>query len=367
MDSSAETGVASVQSPGLFLGRNEQSLQDEVGGSQFDQLLNDTNRLLSAIGISAKPISSAEELSRVASSMIVAIFESIFETRLEDIIRNPESREQYIHNAQMVIDHLSDRIQMDLAHITGESVVNGDFISISHLVSLFARVVMITDGTEDANKRDQVQRPLESWRGAMDPEDVVKHQNDQLRRARDFMQDSISVRREQEILMAFYICVQTRSSLDGRSPWVEKPALEMNRSSRHNSIGSRRSQSQEETLSKRLKDARNMYSHALLRQAHIQELQERQHSARSRRNLHQHHSQKMLALRNKLKIQRSLNQQQRNWEQELDNLEQSLWMKRRNDGQIMITKLHSALLKQLHTWKREESKQVCAAQFVVSG
>jgi hypothetical protein len=120
----------------------------ELRQMQNTQLLNDTNRLLSAIGISAKQISSVEELQRVTSSMIVAIYESIFQTRLENIIRNPQTRAQYVHNAQIVINELSERIQMDLAHITGESVVGGDFFSISYLVNLFTGVVIITDGTE---------------------------------------------------------------------------------------------------------------------------------------------------------------------------------------------------------------------------
>jgi hypothetical protein len=140
---SATSGASGSQS-------QSQSLSD-LRNTQFAQLMNDTNRLLSAIGISAKQISSIEELSRVASSMIVAVYESVFETRLDNIIRNPESRAQYVHNAQIVINELSDRIQMDLAHITGESVVNGDFISISHLVNLFTRVVIITDGTDDVD------------------------------------------------------------------------------------------------------------------------------------------------------------------------------------------------------------------------
>lgn len=48
---------------------------------RYEHLLANTNNLLSAVGISAKKISSIRELCRVASSMFVAIFESLFHVR----------------------------------------------------------------------------------------------------------------------------------------------------------------------------------------------------------------------------------------------------------------------------------------------
>lgn len=67
-------------------------------------VLASTNNLLAVVGISTKKVTSMGELTRVASSMFVAVFESLFRVRLEGIIRNPESREEYAHNAQRVID-----------------------------------------------------------------------------------------------------------------------------------------------------------------------------------------------------------------------------------------------------------------------
>ena len=78
------------------------------GGSQVEDdpsiVLSNTNHLLSIAGISAKKVASMVELTRVASSMFVAIFESLFYVRLEGIIRNPQTRDEYAHNAQRVID-----------------------------------------------------------------------------------------------------------------------------------------------------------------------------------------------------------------------------------------------------------------------
>ena len=110
----------------------------------IQKLLVDTNNLLHAVGISAKRIASINELSRVASSMFVAVFESLFHVRLEGIIRSPQTKEQYIENAQRVIDGLSQQIQTDLKHITGKSIVQGDIKSLSHLISIFVQIVTIT-------------------------------------------------------------------------------------------------------------------------------------------------------------------------------------------------------------------------------
>ena len=112
--------------------------------SKNDNLLQDTNNLLQAVGISAKRIDSIDELSRVASSMFVAIFESFFRIRLENICRNPQNKEDYIKNAQYVIDGLSEQIQFDLLHISGASIVEGDLHSISNLVNIFSRILVIT-------------------------------------------------------------------------------------------------------------------------------------------------------------------------------------------------------------------------------
>lgn len=107
-------------------------------------LLANTNKLLSAVGISAKKISTTDELSRVASSLIVAVFESLFHQRVDGVIRNPRSKEDYERNAQLIIDSLSDQIQLDLKHITGRSIVSGDLRVLSNLVHILVRIVSLT-------------------------------------------------------------------------------------------------------------------------------------------------------------------------------------------------------------------------------
>ena len=73
--------------------------------------------------------------------MFVALFESLFKLRLGGIVRNPYSKMDYIINAQLVVDGLSHQIQMDLQHITGESIVAGDLRSLTNLIHILFRCV----------------------------------------------------------------------------------------------------------------------------------------------------------------------------------------------------------------------------------
>jgi len=65
-----------------------------------------TNNLLAAVGIRTKKVASIDELTRVASSMFVAIFEALFRIRLDGIVRSPHTKEHYEFNVQRVIDAL---------------------------------------------------------------------------------------------------------------------------------------------------------------------------------------------------------------------------------------------------------------------
>jgi hypothetical protein len=59
-------------------------------------LLQDTNKLLSAVGIGGKQVLSYNELCRVSSSLFVAVFEALFNIRIDGINRNPRSQADYI-------------------------------------------------------------------------------------------------------------------------------------------------------------------------------------------------------------------------------------------------------------------------------
>ena len=79
--------MPAITGKSLFLSRSQVDDDPSV-------VLQNTNSLLSIVGISAKKVTSIGELTRVASSMFVAIFESLFHVRMDHIIRNPQTREE---------------------------------------------------------------------------------------------------------------------------------------------------------------------------------------------------------------------------------------------------------------------------------
>jgi len=111
--------------------------------NSIEVLLSKTNRLLTAVCIPAKKITSFEELTRVSSSMFVAIFEALFHVRIDEIDRSPKSKMAYEQNVQLVVNHLSEQIGINLKHITGELIINGDFKTISNLVNILIGIVSI--------------------------------------------------------------------------------------------------------------------------------------------------------------------------------------------------------------------------------
>lgn len=119
------------------------SLLGAFGNAEME-LVEATNDLLREIGAFPKLIQSFEELTKVASSMFVAIFENIFQVRLEGIARLPQTYPDYVGNVQRVIDELSRCAGVDLSHISGESIVDGDRVAIQNLVRVFWRVLSVT-------------------------------------------------------------------------------------------------------------------------------------------------------------------------------------------------------------------------------
>lgn len=132
-------------------------------------LLSDTNKLLTSVGISSKAVLSIEELVRVASSMFVAIFETLFVQRIDGIVRSPVSRSDYEHNAQLVVDSLSEQIEMDLQHIQGRLIANGDLRALHNLVHIFLRIVSIT-AYQDQHSVSSIEtdESFLRWRGGDD-------------------------------------------------------------------------------------------------------------------------------------------------------------------------------------------------------
>jgi Domain of unknown function (DUF5745) len=72
----------------------------------------------------------------------------LFQERIDGIIRNPQAIEDYEENAQMIVNRVGARIHMDLQHITGVAITEGDLMAILNLINIFTRIANITTRKE---------------------------------------------------------------------------------------------------------------------------------------------------------------------------------------------------------------------------
>lgn len=118
--------------------------------SQSTSLVHSTNKLLNLSGfVLTKEFSTVEEICRVSSSLFVAIFESLFNMEIGEINRQPRGFRDHAYNADLIVNGLSEYIEMDLSHITGEEIVDGSIGAISNLVHILLRIVTITNEEYD--------------------------------------------------------------------------------------------------------------------------------------------------------------------------------------------------------------------------
>ena len=76
--------------------------------------LTKANMLLRVTGVNSKPMGTVDELRKCASSMFVAVIESMVNRRIAHIVRAPKRRSDYVRNAQSVIDILNVVLRSDL-------------------------------------------------------------------------------------------------------------------------------------------------------------------------------------------------------------------------------------------------------------
>lgn len=70
--------------------------------------------------------------------ILAAIYLSTF-TDHTGVIENPISAEQHIRNCQIVISLIAaDVLNVDLSHISGKAIVEGDKVSIRNFLEIFA-------------------------------------------------------------------------------------------------------------------------------------------------------------------------------------------------------------------------------------
>jgi hypothetical protein len=284
-------------------------------GSQVDDdpttVLANTNSLLSIVGISAKKVTSIGELTRVASSMFVAVFESLFHVRLEGIIRNPQTKEEYAHNAQRVIDSLSERIQMDLQHITGDLIVRGDIGALSNLVHIFIRIVSMTS---------------QESQGFSGMDIYLKGKKETRRNKRgDDLGDSISTH---ESTFQF----QLPGDFDGDNDF-----LQMSSDMRGVGMG----------VNDFLKSSRNVFQQEAKLEA-----------ARKRRMQQQKVHENRTKLANKRRSEASIRALQKRWVDDTRRGEKAHQLRQQNEEHVMLRKMYRGLLKKMHEWKADENREI---------
>jgi len=89
------------------------------------------NRVLRIVGLHAQ-VSRFDECAQ--ASVFVAIFERLFQVRLSNVIRNPETYEDRVLNCQRVIDAL---VGVTSADIAADRICGGDFDAIASLIQVF--------------------------------------------------------------------------------------------------------------------------------------------------------------------------------------------------------------------------------------
>ena len=115
-------------------GQNPQSHEHSV------DVLERTNKLISAVVLQAKPIAAVAEL-KGATSMFVAIFEAMFRVRVRGIVRVPKYTKDYKENAQLIINALTTAFRVDISHLNGSLICEGDITAISELVNVFSDII----------------------------------------------------------------------------------------------------------------------------------------------------------------------------------------------------------------------------------
>lgn len=119
------------------------------------RVLREANALLEKIGFGVRQFARFEDLVASVSSMSVALYEKLFQFRLEGIVRVPKSLVDYEANAQLVVDALSGALleqRFDVHDVTGESLCAGDTRSIQQVVHMFEQIFSIL---EEANSRGE--------------------------------------------------------------------------------------------------------------------------------------------------------------------------------------------------------------------
>ncbi|KAH3893206.1 hypothetical protein DPMN_017350 [Dreissena polymorpha] len=98
-------------------------------------ILNKVNSLLSQLHVD-RQVGSVEE---IGAGVFVTLFEGLCGEQLTGIVRSADTREDEVHNCQVVIDSLAgDVLHTSLTHIAGADIIDGSREAISNLLEIFS-------------------------------------------------------------------------------------------------------------------------------------------------------------------------------------------------------------------------------------
>ena len=268
-------------------------------------LKSNTNNLLSAVGITTKKITSMNELTRVASSMFVAVFEALFHVRLDGIIRTPHTKEDYEFNVQRVIDGLGEQISMNLEHIPGHAIVQGDFRALSNLVHIFVHF---------CPKITSEDKPLDVIAAG----GAVTSDADSISTVTTFEERPQSARRTSGNL--------ENQMLTMSADMVQKLCEE---------------------------DARQLL---LSTEAQIYQ-EQRIEDARRRKHERTSENVRRLNEKNKRKMEVSRDMQQKRWNDSARREQEAFAQRQSSEEHAMLRQIYTGLLNKLHSWRRSERQE----------
>lgn len=103
--------------------------------------MEDANRLLASLRPDAKAVGTVSELQGIATSLFIAVFESLFVVRLKDVVREPITQQEFLQNAATFLHGLRKLLPNGVVQIppeiTPEAVTAGSIPVIAYLVRFF--------------------------------------------------------------------------------------------------------------------------------------------------------------------------------------------------------------------------------------
>lgn len=290
--------------------------------------------------------------------MIVAVFESLFHQRIDGIVRNPKSIIHYERNAQLVIDSLSDQIQLDLQHITGKSIVSGDLRVLSNLVHILVRIVSLTS-----------QESLTSYGSSERKE--FRHLPFRRSGAHEFGRDnaSISTRDSEEYEQQNgwmhqktpYYVASTTAAAAAAAAAVSGNAFNGGDNNAHNIESNAAGAPGGGILFN--EDLRR----SLAKMEKLMQIETKLEAARVRRSNTLHMKESTVRAANQRHGEVSREALQRKWVEEEERARQAFLLKQSSDDQVALRKVYRGLLQRIARWRWEEQREEKEKQTLVAG